>query len=70
MSDYAEPLVLLRRIEVEQRCAIGHSEIYRRMDRGEFPRPVYIGRAARWRSDDIAEWMDSRPREPEHVGAA
>ena len=70
MNQTAEPLALLTRHQVEQRCAISRSEIYRRMDRGEFPRPVYVGRAARWRSDDLAEWINSRPRGPEHVGAS
>ena len=69
MIDHAEPLALLTRQQVEARCQISRSEIYRRMDRGDFPPQVYVGRAARWRTDDIAEWIGSRPRTPEHVGA-
>ncbi|MCY3584285.1 MAG: AlpA family phage regulatory protein [Acidimicrobiaceae bacterium] len=53
---------LLGRPEVEHRCGIGRSEIYRRLDSGDFPEPVRIGRAVRWRSDDIAAWIDALPR--------
>ena len=58
----ADDVSLLTRQQVEERCAIGRSQIYKRMELGEFPRPVYVGAAARWRSDEVAEWIDSLPR--------
>ena len=46
---------LLTRQQVEERCAISRSQICKRMELGEFPRPVYVGAAARWRSDEITD---------------
>ena len=53
---------LLRRPEVESITGLGRSSIYRFMKEGKFPQRVQVGPAAvRWRSSDIARWMDSRP---------
>ena len=42
--------------------SMSRSAIYKRMQEGEFPRPVRIGpTAVRWRTSDIAAWMESRP---------
>ena len=62
-TETASELSLLTRHQVEARCAISRSEIYKLMERSAFPRPVRIGRAVRWRSDDIAEWMSSLPKD-------
>ena len=36
------------------------SEIYKRMSKGTFPKPVQLGaRAVAWRALDIDEWMKS-----------
>ena len=54
---------LLRRPEVEQRCQLGRSTIYRLMRLGQFPTPIKIGpRAVRWSEREIEDWMASRPR--------
>ena len=46
---------LLRRSQVEEIAGLSRSSIYRRMQKGEFPRPVKIGSAAvRWKERDIA----------------
>ena len=38
-------------------------QIYRLMDSGHFPRPVKVGkRAVAWYLDEVAAWIDSRPR--------
>ncbi len=53
---------LLRRRQVEEITGMSRSAIYKRMQEGEFPRPVRIGPSAvRWRTSDIAAWVESRP---------
>ena len=53
---------LLRRRQVEEITGMSRSAIYKRMQEGEFPRPVRIGpTAVRWRTGDIAAWVESRP---------
>lgn len=54
---------MLTRQQVEARCGIGRTTIYRLMRAGEFPEPVRIGpRAVRWIEAEIAAWLASRPR--------
>ena len=60
MSDHDR---LLRRPDVEQRCGVTRSTIYRLMDEERFPRPIHVGpKAVRWLESDIDAWMASRPR--------
>ena len=57
-----QPPRLLRREEVERRCGICRSTVYRLIDEEDFPAPVRIGsRAVRWRESDIDAWIRSRP---------
>ena len=38
-------------------------QIYRLIESGRFPRPVKVGkRAVSWYLDEVAAWIDSRPR--------
>ena len=54
---------LLTRTEVEDRCRLSRSTIYRLMDNGTFPRPVRVGdRAVRWNAREIDEYLAERPR--------
>ena len=54
---------LLRREEVETRCGLARSSIYRLMRSGQFPEPVKVGpRAVRWPASEIEEWLNARPR--------
>ena len=54
---------LLRREEVEARCGIARSTIYRLMNEGLFPQPLRIGgRAVRWLESEIIVWQASLPR--------
>lgn len=53
---------LLTRPEVEELTHLSCSTIYKQMRSGRFPAPVKIGRAVRWRSDEITAWLDSLPR--------
>ncbi|MCY4515688.1 MAG: AlpA family phage regulatory protein [Acidimicrobiaceae bacterium] len=55
--------LLLSRAEVERWCGLSRRSLYRAMRQGEFPVPLRIGaRAVRWRSDEIASWIEGRPR--------
>ena len=55
----AETLIRLK--QVREACALSRSELYRRIGRGEFPKPVAIGqRAVAWRSSDIQAWIAAR----------
>ena len=54
---------LLRREEVEARCGIARSTIYRLMRESRFPQPLRIGeRAVRWSEAEIVGWLASLPR--------
>jgi len=50
----------LRFDAVKAATGLSRSTIYDRITRGEFPPPVKIGRASRWSSAEIREWMDAR----------
>ena len=53
---------LLTRAEVEARCRIARTTIYRLMREGAFPEPIRIGpRAVRWRLSELDEWLAGRP---------
>jgi prophage regulatory protein len=52
---------VLRRPEVEAVCGLSRSSIYAAMDRGEFPRPVRLGRrAVGWPLSSIENWLNDR----------
>ena len=53
---------LMTRPEVEARTRLSRSTIYKEMREHRFPEPVKIGRAVRWRSDEIDKWLDNLPR--------
>ena len=54
---------LMRREEVETRCGIARTTIYRLMRCGEFPVPIKVGpRAVRWPASEIEAWLAGRPR--------
>ena len=53
----------LRRTEVEAITALSRSSLYRLMRAGLFPEPIKIGpKAVRWKSSEIAAYVESRPR--------
>ncbi|MDP2519029.1 helix-turn-helix transcriptional regulator [Shimia thalassica] len=59
----------LRRPAVEAVTGLSRSSIYDMMDKGEFPRPVRIGkRAVAWPESAIAEWLAGRPKTKSTVG--
>lgn len=49
---------LVRLPEVKERTGLSKTEIYRRMDDGDFPKAIPLGpRAVAWSSDDIDSWI-------------
>ncbi len=40
-----------------ERVGLSRAQIYRLVQRGEFPRPVRIGSVSVWPSDEIDNWM-------------
>ena len=56
-------ITLLRRAEVESLVGLGRSRIHKLESEGRFPQRVRLGdRAVAWRSDEIQQWIESRPR--------
>ena len=54
---------LLTRHEVEARCRIARTTLYKMMRAGQFPCPIRIGpRAVRWPQSEIESWIADRPR--------
>lgn len=52
---------ILRRRQVEARTGLSKSSIYLAIQRGEFPRPINIGkRAVGWLESDIDSWVQER----------
>ena len=51
----------MRRTEVSAVTALSRSSIYKKMDCGEFPRPIRIGtRAVAWPASRVYAWMESQ----------
>ncbi|MDE2667219.1 MAG: AlpA family transcriptional regulator [Acidobacteriota bacterium] len=54
---------LLTRTEVERRCGLARSTVYRLMRQNLFPLPLKLGgKAVRWPQSEIESWIASRPR--------
>ncbi len=59
MTDY-----LIRRPDVEALTGFSRAWIYAAMQRGEFPRPIKIGkRAVAWPKSAVDEWIEARKAE-------
>ena len=53
---------LLRRPQVEALTGLSRASIYAKMQKGEFPAPVRLGRnSVAWRAADIEQWIGSLP---------
>ena len=49
----------LRRTQVEDMTGLSRPTIYRKIERGAFPRPVHLSKfCVRWIEADILAWMD------------
>jgi len=54
---------LLRIRDVLAIIGVSRASLYRLLQSGQFPRPVKISeRAIAWREQEIAEWVETRPR--------
>ena len=59
----------LRRPAVEAITGLSRSSIYDMMDRGDFPRPVRIGkRAVAGPESSVSDWLSNRPTTKPLVG--
>ena len=59
----------LRRPAVEEITGLSRSTIYEKMDRGEFPRPIRVGRrAVAWPESAVLAWLAKRPTAQRSVG--
>lgn len=47
--------------EVTAQTGCGKTKIYAMIKNGEFPQQYKIGTASRWRSDEVENWIKSRP---------
>jgi prophage regulatory protein len=54
---------IMRMPQVEAAIGLHPGHIYKLISRGEFPRPVSLGKqSVGWFADEIADWQASRPR--------
>ena len=61
MTDTPTPGRLLRRHEVEQLVGLGRSALYDHMQKGDFPRPLRVGKSAvRWPESVVLAWIATR----------
>jgi len=57
--------------EVRRLVVLSKTEIYRRMARGEFPRPVSLGgRRVAWLASEVERWMQARVAERDAAARA
>ena len=60
---------LLTRTEVEDRCRISTTSLYRAMRRGAFPLPRKIGlKSVRWDEDEVEAYLTNAQRATGEVG--
>lgn len=53
---------IIRLPQLVEKTGISRAHVYALIGRGEFPRPVRLGRrAVGWREDEIEDWLDTRP---------
>ncbi len=58
-----ESVLLFRLTQVIKICGLKKSSIYAQIKKGTFPEPVRLGpKSVAWRSDELSQWVDSRPR--------
>lgn len=54
-------LELMTLQDVQAKVKLGKSMIYQSIKAGTFPAPRKVGAAARWRSDEVDDWIRSLP---------
>lgn len=64
-------LCLLRLPGVRARTGLSRSEIYRRIQAGDFPQPVHLGERSRaWPEHEVLAWCQARIAARDAKGAA
>jgi predicted DNA-binding transcriptional regulator AlpA len=58
-SDHQQPPILVDVKEVARMTFLSVRMVWRLTSSGEFPQPVRIGTATRWRFEDVKEWADN-----------
>lgn len=70
-SPISTTCVLLRLPQVKARTGLSRSEIYRRVQSGDFPAPVKLGeRASAWPEHEVIAWCEARIAERDAKAAA
>lgn len=65
-----EPVVILRRKQVEARTGLSRSTIYAYMAAGMFPKPVKIGsRAVGWVESEISQFLNAQVEQSRRIAA-
>lgn len=55
----ADEAVLLNVRQVAGMTGLGQRTVWKLSAAGRMPRPVRIGRAVRWRRDDLIDWIEN-----------
>jgi predicted DNA-binding transcriptional regulator AlpA len=56
-------MLILRTADVVRRTGLSRTTLWRLERQGEFPARVRLGlNSVGWREDEIAQWIDARPR--------
>lgn len=58
-----EEIRLMKIHEVEEMISFTRKWIYARMAKGQFPKPVKIGNASRWRHSEVKQWIADLSKE-------
>jgi prophage regulatory protein len=59
---YVAPARLIRLSEVVEMVGLCRSAIYQRMNAGDFPKLVKLGRASRWHEEEVRAWVEALER--------
>ncbi|MHB1531201.1 helix-turn-helix transcriptional regulator [Acidithiobacillus sp.] len=49
---------LTREDGVRALLPVAHSTLWRMVQKGQFPKPIKIGRASFWKRTDVLEWIE------------
>ena len=58
MTVHEQKTLLFTLSLIAQMVCLSPRMIQKMVKQGRFPRPVRIGRAVRWRANDVAQWVD------------
>ena len=62
---------ILRFKDIRDRTGWSRATLHRRVDAGDFPRPVSLGRnCTGWRESEVNSWMANLPKIGQPVGQA